>query len=187
MGLEGLRVDLCPPFSSNVSWTKTPTPTPLNVSLRGSRGRQSHTAISCQPMLLVSYMQTKVKRLEHWLQDWRIDVSVPTSTTMLFVEAAIVSQKPWYVRLFGEPIQWVDTGRHLRVTSWYSGWRDYKPSEGWFSFLLTVPSRIFGLVGDMEQPDVCFWIYHSDLSYIFSSEKTVFICIFIWNVCRFAT
>jgi len=45
-------------------------------------------------MLLVSYIQTKVKRLEHWLQDWRIDVSVPTSTTMLFVEAAIVSQKP---------------------------------------------------------------------------------------------
>jgi hypothetical protein len=92
---------------------------------------------------------------------------------MLFVEAARVSQKHWYVRVFEEPIQWVDTGRHLRVTSWHSGWRDYKHSEGWFSFRFTVPSRIFGLVGDMEQPDVCFWIYHSDLSYIFSFEKTV--------------
>jgi len=95
MGLEVLRMDLCPLFSSNVTWTTTPTPS--NASLRGSRGRQSHTAISCQPTLLVGYTQTYLKRLEHWLRDWRIVVSVPTSTTMLFVEAARVSIFGWPV------------------------------------------------------------------------------------------
>jgi hypothetical protein len=87
--------------------------------------------------------------------------------------AARFSHKPWYVWLSGEPIKWVDTGRHLRVTSWHSGWADYKPSEEWISFLLVVPSQIFRLVGDIQQSDVCFSIYHSDLSYVFSFEMTV--------------
>jgi len=50
--------------------------------------------MSCQPTLLVGYTQGYLKRLEQGLRDWGIDISVPTSTTMLFVEAARVSHKP---------------------------------------------------------------------------------------------
>jgi hypothetical protein len=50
--------------------------------------------MSCQPTLLVGYVQAYLKRLEHWLRDWRIAISVPTSTTILFVMAARFSHKP---------------------------------------------------------------------------------------------
>jgi len=75
-------------------WYVNDGPLPSVASLRGSRGRQGHTATPCQPTLLVGYMHAYLKRLEHWLRDWRITISVPTSTTMIFVEAARVSQKP---------------------------------------------------------------------------------------------
>lgn len=107
MGLEGFRVDLCPPSSSNGRWT---TGQHFQLPLRGSRGRQSHIAMSCQPTLLVGYTQAYLKRLEHWLRNWRIAISVPTSTTVFFVEVARVSQKPWYAQLFGEPIQSIESG-----------------------------------------------------------------------------
>jgi hypothetical protein len=74
-------------------WYVNDRPVHSVASLRGSRGRQSHTATPCQPTLLVSYMHAYLKRFEHWLRDWRITISVPTSTTMLFVEAARVGQK----------------------------------------------------------------------------------------------
>jgi hypothetical protein len=51
-------------------------------------------ATSRSPSLLAIYLEAYLLRLELWLQDWRIDISVSKSTAVLFVKAASRIQKP---------------------------------------------------------------------------------------------
>jgi hypothetical protein len=74
------------------------------------------TATSRSPLLLVSYLETYLNRLELWLRDWRIAINVSKSTAMLFAKTTRCIQRPRPVQLFGEPIQWIDTARYLAVT-----------------------------------------------------------------------
>jgi hypothetical protein len=73
-------------------------------------------ATSRSPLLLVSYLETYLNRLELWLRDWRIAINVSKSTAVLFAKTTRCIQRPRPVQLFGEPIQWVDTARYLGVT-----------------------------------------------------------------------
>jgi hypothetical protein len=73
-------------------------------------------ATSRSPLLLVSYLETYLNRLELWLRDWRIAINVSMSTAVLFAKTTRCIQRPRPVQLFGEPIQWVDTERYRGVT-----------------------------------------------------------------------
>jgi hypothetical protein len=72
-------------------------------------------ATSRKPTLLVKYLETYLSDLERWLSEWRIAINVSKSSAMLFVKARRI-QQPRPVRLFGEPIQWVNEARYLGVT-----------------------------------------------------------------------
>ena len=63
-------------------------------------------ATSHKAVLLVSYVESYLADLEHWLSEWRITINVSKSTAMLFTCRRI--QNPRTVLLFGEPI----VGRH---------------------------------------------------------------------------
>jgi hypothetical protein len=73
-------------------------------------------ATSRSPLLLVSYLETYLNRLELWLRDCRIAINVSKSTAVLFAKTMRCIQRPRPVQLFGEPIKLVDTARYLGVT-----------------------------------------------------------------------
>jgi hypothetical protein len=73
-------------------------------------------ATSCSPLLLVSYLETYLNRLELWLRDWRIAINVSKCTMVLSAKTTRHIQRPRPVQLFGEPIKWVDTAQYLGVT-----------------------------------------------------------------------
>jgi hypothetical protein len=73
-------------------------------------------ATSRSPLLLVSYLETYLNRIELWLRDLRIAINVSKSTALLFAKTTRCIQRRRPVQLFGEPIQWVDTARYLGVT-----------------------------------------------------------------------
>ena len=74
------------------------------------------TATSCQPALLVKYLETYLSVLKRWLSDWRVATNVSNSSAMLFAKIGRRIPKPRSVQLFGEPIQWVDDARYLGLT-----------------------------------------------------------------------
>jgi hypothetical protein len=74
------------------------------------------TATSCQPALLVKYLETYLSDLEQWLREWRITINVSKSSAMLFAKASRHILKPRPIELLGKPIQWVNTARYLGVT-----------------------------------------------------------------------
>jgi hypothetical protein len=45
---------------------------------------KAFVAMSCKPSLLVSYLETYLIRLEHWLWDWWIAINFSKSTVVLF-------------------------------------------------------------------------------------------------------
>jgi hypothetical protein len=51
-------------------------------------------ATSRSPSLLDGYLEEYDGRLEHWLWDWKIDLNVSKSTSVLFVKAAGRIQNP---------------------------------------------------------------------------------------------
>ena len=71
---------------------------------------------SRNPTLLVSYLESYVNELQRWLSEWRIAINVSKATAIIFVRAGWLFVEPRPVKLFREPIQWVDTTRYLRVT-----------------------------------------------------------------------
>jgi hypothetical protein len=73
-------------------------------------------ATSRQPALLVWYLETYLSDLERWLSEWRIAINVSKISAMLFVKNGRRVPKPRSLRLFREPIEWVDTARYLGVT-----------------------------------------------------------------------
>jgi hypothetical protein len=66
--------------------------------------------------LLVKYLETYLSALERWLSKWRIAINVSKSSAMLFVKTGRRVPQPRPLRLFGEPIEWVNTARYLGVT-----------------------------------------------------------------------
>jgi hypothetical protein len=52
------------------------------------------------PLLLVRYLETYLNRLELWLWDWKIAISILKSTVMLFAKTAKCIQRPRPVQLF---------------------------------------------------------------------------------------
>jgi hypothetical protein len=72
-------------------------------------------AMSCQPALLVKYLETYLGDQEGWLRERRIAINVLKSSAMFFVKAGRCIPKPQPVQLLGEQIQWVDTACYLGV------------------------------------------------------------------------
>jgi hypothetical protein len=92
-------------------------PTPFrHVQLAQYTDDTTLVAMSSSPSLLVSYLEADLGRMELWLQDWRICINVLKNTAVLFVQAARRIQKPILVQFMGQPIQWVETARYLRVS-----------------------------------------------------------------------
>jgi hypothetical protein len=73
-------------------------------------------ATSRKPTLLVSYLEAYLSDLQRWLSEWRIAINVSKSTAIIFARAGRRFIQPRPVRLFGEPIEWVDRTRYLGVT-----------------------------------------------------------------------
>jgi len=73
-------------------------------------------ATSRKPTLLVSYLESYLNDLQRWLSEWRTAINVSKSTAIIFASAErrFIQTRP--VTLFGEPIEWVDKTRYLRVT-----------------------------------------------------------------------
>ena len=73
-------------------------------------------ATSCQPALLVTYLETYFSDLERWLSEWRIVINVPKGSAMFFAKTGRRIPKPRTVQLFGQPIQRFDNVPYLGVT-----------------------------------------------------------------------
>jgi hypothetical protein len=71
---------------------------------------------SRKPTLLVSYLESYLNNLQRWLIEWRIAINVSKSTAIIFAHAKQSFIQPRPVRLFGEPIEWVDSTHYLGVT-----------------------------------------------------------------------
>jgi hypothetical protein len=73
-------------------------------------------ATSRKPKLLVSYLESYLNDLQHWVSEWRIAINVLKSTAIIFARAGrrFIHSRP--VTLFGEPVHCVDTARYLGVT-----------------------------------------------------------------------
>ena len=70
-------------------------------------------ATSRKPTLLVSYLESYLNNFQRRLSEWRITITVSKSTAIIFAGAGRRFIQPRPVTVFGEPIQWVDTIRHL--------------------------------------------------------------------------
>jgi hypothetical protein len=62
-------------------------------------------ATSRKPTLLVSYLESYLNDLQRCLSDWRIDINVSKSTTIIFARAGRRYFQPRPLTLFGEPIE----------------------------------------------------------------------------------
>jgi hypothetical protein len=102
---------VCPVlFSLYVNDIHTPS---RHVELAQYADDTALVATSRRPSILVGYLEAYLGRLERWLRDWRIAISVSKNTAVLFVKAARRIQKPRAVQFLGE---WVDAARFLGVT-----------------------------------------------------------------------
>jgi len=72
-------------------------------------------ATSCNPTLLVSYLESYLNDLQRWLREWRIPINVSKSSAIIFVRAGRRFIQPPPVTLLGEQIQWVETTRYLGI------------------------------------------------------------------------
>jgi hypothetical protein len=57
--------------------------------------------MACQPLLHMNYMGMYLSTLQHWLQNWRITITVSKTTVVLFVHVVSGLQKPQPVQMFG--------------------------------------------------------------------------------------
>jgi hypothetical protein len=87
-------------------------PTRRVASLRGRHGRHSHVLPTC----VARQVPGNISQRKLWLSEWRIAVNVSKRSAMLFVKTGSPVPKPRSLRLFGEPIQWVDTARYFGMT-----------------------------------------------------------------------
>jgi hypothetical protein len=73
-------------------------------------------ATSRKPTQLVSYLQSYLNELQRWLSEWSTAINVSKSTAIIFARTRRRFSQPTPVRLFVEPIEWVDKTRYLGVT-----------------------------------------------------------------------
>jgi len=73
-------------------------------------------ATSPKPTLLISYLKSYLKDLQRWFSEWRIAINVSKSTSIIFARAGRRFIPPRQVKLFGEPIEWVETTCYMGVT-----------------------------------------------------------------------
>jgi hypothetical protein len=73
-------------------------------------------ATSRKPTLLLSHLESYLNDLQRWLGEWRIAINISKSTAIIFVRAEWHFIQPRPIRLFGEPIEWVDRTHYLGVT-----------------------------------------------------------------------
>jgi hypothetical protein len=89
-------------------------------------------ATSRKPLLLVCYLETCLDRLQHWLPDWMIAISVSRRTEVLFSRTARRIQKRRPLQFFWVPIQCVEAARCLGVTRITQlTWMTYVGQVGW--------------------------------------------------------
>jgi hypothetical protein len=105
----------CHAVWSGPGWTRLPTPS-RHVELAQCAEDTAVTTTSRSPSLLVGYLEAYLGRLELWLRDWRIAISVPKSRAVLFAKTARRVRKPRPVQFLGQPIEWVETPRYFGVT-----------------------------------------------------------------------
>jgi hypothetical protein len=99
--------------SSSVCMSKdVPSPS-HHVELALYADDRAIIATSCKPTLVVSYLESYLNDLQRWLIERRIAIYVSKSTTIIFARARrrFIQSRP--VTLFEEPIESVDTTRHL--------------------------------------------------------------------------
>ena len=70
-------------------------------------------AMSRNPTLLVSYLESYLKDFKMWLSEWRIAINVSKSTAIIFARAGRHFIRPRPVTIIGEQIEWVDTTYYL--------------------------------------------------------------------------
>jgi len=73
-------------------------------------------ATSRKSTLLVSYLDSYLNDLQRWLSDWRIAINVTKCNDIIFARAGRRFTQSRSLTMFGVPIEWVDTTRHLGMT-----------------------------------------------------------------------
>jgi hypothetical protein len=73
-------------------------------------------ATSRKLTLLVSYLQSYINDLQRLLSECRIAINISKSAAIIFARAVRRFIQPRPVTFFGEPIEWFDNTRYLRVT-----------------------------------------------------------------------
>jgi hypothetical protein len=92
-------------------------PTPFrHVELAQYANDTALVVTSRSPSLLVGYLEAYLGRLEHLLRDGRIVINVSKSIAVLFFKTATCIRRPRPVQFLGEPMQCVETARHLGMT-----------------------------------------------------------------------
>jgi hypothetical protein len=89
-------------FSLNVSEMPAPC---RHVELALYADNTAYIATFRSPLLLVSYLETYLNRLQLWLRDWRIAINVSKNTAVLFAKTTRCIQRPRPFQLFGEQKQ----------------------------------------------------------------------------------
>jgi hypothetical protein len=69
--------------------------------------------VSHKPMLFERYLESNLSDLKRWLSEWRIAINVSNNSAMIFVLAKWRFIQPRSITNFVQPLQWVDTTRHL--------------------------------------------------------------------------
>jgi hypothetical protein len=78
-------------FSLYVNDISTPS---RHVELAQYADDTALVTTSRSPSLLVGYLEAYLGRLERWLRDWRIAITISKSTAVLFVKTARLIQNP---------------------------------------------------------------------------------------------
>ena len=73
-------------------------------------------ATSRKPTLLISYLESYLKDLQPWWNEWRIAINISKCSAIIFARAGLRFIQSRRLTLFGEPIQCVVTTRYLGVT-----------------------------------------------------------------------
>jgi hypothetical protein len=71
------------------------------------------TTTSRKPALLVRYLESYLKDLQRWLNEWRFTINISKSIAIILERVGWRFIQLRQVTLFGEPIQWVDTTPYL--------------------------------------------------------------------------
>lgn len=83
----------------------------LQFELAACDGKTANLITSGQPALIVSYLESHLNHLQQLLKEGRTFINVSNSTAMFFSRVSLHFWIPRRVKIFGEPIHWVDIAR----------------------------------------------------------------------------